>query len=198
METKEEKQRTEEKKERENQSKKHKKAHKGEILEKQLKEAKEKLQEMNEKYLRLYADFDNYQKRVAKEIEDVREATKRSLINEFLVILDNMEKALLISKEHKDSIIEGIELTMKSFKDLLKKHGVEEINPKSERFNPDLHDALMMQPSDDMPKDTVLQTLQKGYIYKNKLIRPAKVVVSSGNNKTDNSDENTNNKKEEQ
>ncbi len=195
MEKKEEKKKTEAKSTKEAETKKHKKKEKGESLEKQLKQTQEKLQEINDKYLRLYADFDNYQKRVAKEIEDVKEATKRSLINEFLVILDNMEKAILISKEHKDSIIEGIELTMKSFKDLLKKHGVEEIDPQKEQFNPDLHDALMMQPSDDMPKDTVLQTLQKGYMYKNKLIRPAKVIVSSGNNLNN---ENTNNKKEEQ
>ncbi len=195
MEKKEEKKKTEAKSTKEAETKKHKKKEKGESLEKQLKQTQEKLQEINDKYLRLYADFDNYQKRVAKEIEDVKEATKRSLINEFLVILDNMEKAILISKEHKDSIIEGIELTMKSFKDLLKKHGVEEIDPQKEQFNPDLHDALMMQPSDDMPKDTVLQTLQKGYMYKNKLIRPAKVIVSSGSNLNN---ENTNNKKEEQ
>ncbi len=194
MEKKEEKKKTEAKSVKEAETKKHKKKEKNESLEKQLKQTQEKLQEINDKYLRLYADFDNYQKRVAKEIEDVREATKRSLINEFLVILDNMEKAILISKEHKDSIIEGIELTMKSFKDLLRKHGVEEIDPQKEQFNPDLHDALMMQPSDDMPKDTVLQTLQKGYMYKNKLIRPAKVIVSSGNNANN---ENTNNKKEE-
>lgn len=195
MEKKEEKKKTEAKSVKEAETKKHKKKEKNESLEKQLKQTQEKLQEINDKYLRLYADFDNYQKRVAKEIEDVKEATKRSLINEFLVILDNMEKAILISKEHKDSIIEGIELTMKSFKDLLRKHGVEEIDPQKEQFNPDLHDALMMQPSDDMPKDTVLQTLQKGYMYKNKLIRPAKVIVSSGNNANN---ENTNNKKEEQ
>jgi len=194
MEKKEEKTKTEDKSAKEAETKKHKKKEKDKSLEKQLSETQEKLQEINDKYLRLYADFDNYQKRVAKEIEDVKEATKRSLINEFLVILDNMEKAILISKEHKDSIIEGIELTMKSFKDLLKKHGVEEIDPQKERFNPDLHDALMMQPSDDMPKDTVLQTLQKGYMYKDKLIRPAKVIVSSGNN---GDNKNTNNKKEE-
>ncbi len=173
---------------------KHKKS-KTEALENQLKEMQEKLQEANDKYLRLYAEFDNYQKRVSREIEDAKESIKRSLINEFLVILDNMEKALLISKEHKDSIIEGIELTMKSFKDLLKKHGVEEINPNKEMFNPDLHDALMMQPSNDAPKDTVLETLEKGYMYKNKLIRPAKVIVSAGSDEDDN--KNTNNKKEE-
>ena len=158
---------------------------------------KQELGKINDQYLRLYADFDNYRKRVQKEIEDVKEAAKRSLINEFLVILDNMEKALRISKDHKESIIEGIELTMKSFKDILKKHGVEEINPNKEQFDPDLHDALMMQESEELPKNTIVQTLEKGYIYKEKLIRPAKVVVSSGNNKekeqNSNSDTQTNN-----
>lgn len=153
---------------------------------------KNDMAQLNDKYLRLYADFDNYQKRVQKEIESAKESTKREIINEFLIILDNMEKALEASKDHKDSVIKGIEITMKSFKDMLTKHGVKEINPKKEQFNPDLHDALMMQPSDELPKNTVLQTLEKGYIYKNKLIRPAKVVVSSGN-----SNKNTNNEKED-
>ncbi len=163
---------------------------------------KQELGKMNDQYLRLYADFDNYRKRVQKEIEDVKEATKRSLINEFLVILDNMEKALRISQDHKDSIIEGIELTMKSFKDILKKHGVEEINPDNEQFNPDLHDALMMKNSEDLPKNIVMQTLEKGYTYKDKLIRPAKVVVSAGiskkeENETAKKETQTNNSKED-
>ncbi len=155
--------------------------------------------QLNDKYLRLYAEFDNYQKRVQKEIENARESTKRELINEFLVILDNMEKALEIGNDHKDSVIKGIEITMKSFKDMLTRHGVKEINPQKEQFNPDLHDALMMQPSDELPKNMVLQTLEKGYMYKNKLIRPAKVVVSSGNeNDSNNNDnQNINNKKED-
>lgn len=173
---------TEEKDTNEKQEKhqKQKRSSKKELLEKELDELKEQLKESEDKYLRLHAEFDNYQKRVLKEIETAKESMKRSLINEFLVVLDSMEKALAASKEHKDSIIEGIELTMKSFKDLLKRHGVEEVNPDKEQFDPDLHDALMVQPSDDLPKDTVMQTLQKGYIYKDKLIRPAKVIVSSG------------------
>ncbi len=161
--------------------------------ENEIEKLKKELNETKEKYLRLYAEFDNYRKRIQREIEEVKEATKRSLINEFLVILDNMEKALSASSDHKEAIIEGIELTMKSFKNILKKHGVEEINPQKEVFNPDLHDALMMQPSDELPKNTVVQTLQKGYMYKNKLIRPAKVIVSAGKDENNKN----NNKKEE-
>jgi molecular chaperone GrpE len=146
---------------------------------------KDELGRVNEQYLRLYADFDNYRKRVQKEIQEAQEATKRALINDFLVILDNMEKALSISHDHKDSIIEGIELTVKSFKDMLKKHGVEEIDPQKERFDPDFHDALMTQESNEHPKNTVLQTLEKGYKVNDKLIRPAKVVVSSGNSENE-------------
>ncbi len=141
---------------------------------------KDELQNEKDKYLRLYADFDNYQKRVAKNMLEMQESTKRELINEFLVVLDNMEKAVSISREHKDAIIEGIELTMKSFKDILSKHGIKEVNPVNEDFNPQIHDALMTQPSDDTHKNKVLQTLEKGYLYKEKLIRPAKVVVGSG------------------
>ncbi len=142
-------------------------------------------------YLRLLADFDNYRKRMQKEIEDTKDAAKHSIIREFLVILDNLEKAIDMAYQHKDAIIEGIELSIKSFKDMLKKHGIEEINPKEETFNPNIHDALMTQESDKLPKNTVIQTIEKGYIYKDKLIRPAKVIVSAGKKEENQQNNNT-------
>ena len=154
----------------------------------------EEYEKLKNDYLRLLAEFDNYRKRVSKEIEEAKEAAKRSIIKEFLVILDNLEKAIEMAYKHKDAIIEGIELSIKSFKDMLKKHGVEEINPKKESFDPNLHDALMTQESDELPKNTVIQTVEKGYILKDKLIRPAKVIVSSGKNEKS---QKNNNKKEE-
>jgi len=154
----------------------------------------EEYEKLKNDYLRLLAEFDNYRKRVSKEIEEAKEAAKRSIIKEFLVILDNLEKAIEMAYKHKDAIIEGIELSIKSFKDMLKKHGVEEINPKKENFDPNLHDALMTQESDELPKNTVIQTVEKGYMLKDKLIRPAKVIVSSG--KSEKTQKN-NNKKEE-
>ncbi len=154
----------------------------------------EEYEKLKNDYLRLLAEFDNYRKRVSKEIEEAKEAAKRSIIKEFLVILDNLEKAIEMAYKHKDAIIEGIELSIKSFKDMLKKHGVEEINPKEESFDPNLHDALMTQESDELPKNTVIQTVEKGYMLKDKLIRPAKVIVSSGKNEKN---QKNNNKKEE-
>ncbi len=154
----------------------------------------EEYEKLKNDYLRLLAEFDNYRKRVSKEIEEAKEAAKRSIIKEFLVILDNLEKAIEMAYKHKDAIIEGIELSIKSFKDMLKKHGVEEINPKKESFDPNLHDALMTQESDELPKNTVIQTVEKGYMLKDKLIRPAKVIVSSGKNEKS---QKNNNKKEE-
>ncbi|AEA33456.1 nucleotide exchange factor GrpE [Hippea maritima] len=158
------------------------------------KDYQEEYNKLKEEYLRLYAEFDNYRKRILKEIEDAKESAKRSVINDFLTILDNLEKAIEMAYQHKDAIIEGIELSIKSFKDMLKKHGVEEISPEKENFDPNLHDALMTQPSDELPKDTVIQTVQKGYIYKDKLIRPAKVIVSAGS--ANNENQNNNDKEE--
>ncbi len=140
----------------------------------------EELDELKDKYLRTSAEFDNYRKRMDKNMQDMVDATKRSVIGDFLVVLENMEKALNVSKEHKETIIEGIELTVKSFKDLLKKHNVETIEPGEEIFNPDIHEALATQDSENVPKNSIIQTLEKGYIYKNKLIKPAKVIVSKG------------------
>ncbi|WP_025209585.1 nucleotide exchange factor GrpE [Hippea sp. KM1] len=164
--------------------------------EEEQKDYQEEYNKLKDEYLRLYAEFDNYRKRVLKEIEDAKESAKRSIINDFLTILDNLEKAIEMAYQHKDAIIEGIELSIKSFKDMLKKHGVEEINPDKESFNPNLHDALMMQPSNELPKDTVIQTVQKGYIYKDKLIRPAKVIVSAGSNDDQDNNQNNNEKEE--
>ncbi len=158
------------------------------------KNLQEEYEKLKENYLRLLADFDNYRKRMMKEIEEAKEAAKRSIIKEFLVILDNLEKAIEMAYQHKDAIIEGIELSIKSFKDMLKKHGIEEINPKEEAFDPNLHDALMTQESDKLPKNTVIQTVEKGYIYKDKLIRPAKVIVSAG--KKEENQQNNNEKEE--
>ncbi len=155
----------------------------------------EKLQDdynkLKNDYLRLLADFDNYRKRMEKEIEETKEVAKHSIIKEFLVILDNLEKAIEMAYQHKDAIIEGIELSIKSFKDMLKKHGIEEINPEKETFNPNIHDALMTQESDKLPKNTVIQTIEKGYIYKDKLIRPAKVIVSAGKKEENQQNNNT-------
>ncbi|WP_051904344.1 nucleotide exchange factor GrpE [Hippea jasoniae] len=156
-------------------------------------DCKKEYDRLKDDYLRLYAEFDNYRKRIVKEIDEAKEATKREIIRDFLVILDNLEKAIEMANLNKDAIIEGIELSIKSFRDMLKKHGVEEINPQKEAFDPNIHDALMMQPSDELPKDTVIQTLQKGYKQKDKLIRPAKVIVSAGPDK----ENSTNNEKEE-
>jgi len=147
------------------------------------------LEELKDKYLRTSAEFDNYRKRMDKNMQDMIDATKRSAIGDFLIVLDNMEKAINVSKEHKETIIEGVELTVKSFKDLLKKHNIETIDPGEETFNPDIHEALAMHDSENVPKNSIIQTLEKGYIYKNKLIKPAKVIVSKGKKEKKNIDE---------
>lgn len=138
------------------------------------------LEEWKDKYLRKSAEFDNYQKRTDKNMQDMIDATKRSVIGDFLIVLENMEKAMDVSKEHKDAIMEGVDLTIKSFKDLLKKHNIETIDPGEGAFNPDIHEALAIQNSENVPKNSIIQTLEKGYIYKNKLLKPAKVIVSKG------------------
>ncbi len=157
-----------------------------ENLEDETKKLQQEVEEFKDKYLRVSAEFDNYRKRMDKNVQDMIDAAKRSIITEFLVILDNMEKAIDVSKEHKEAIIEGVELTIKSFKDLLKKHNIKTIEPKEEIFNPDIHEALAMQNSDNVPKNSILKTMEKGYIYKDKLLRAAKVIVSKGKEEKEN------------
>lgn len=147
------------------------------------------LEELKDKYLRTSAEFDNYRKRMDRNMQDMIDAAKRSVIGDFLVVLDNMEKAVNTGKEHKEAIIEGVELTVKSFKDLLRKYNIKTIEPGEETFNPDIHEALAMQDSNSVPRNSILQTLEKGYMYKDKLLRPAKVVVSKGKKEKENINE---------
>ncbi len=142
-------------------------------------------EEYRDKYIRLLAEFDNYRKRMEKELQEVRESVALSVIRDFLGVLDSLEKAFEAGKKYKDAIVDGIELTIKSFREMLNKYGVSEISYEGEEFDPSHHEALMMQ-SSEKPKNTVIKVLEKGYKTDKRLIRPAKVVVSSGSDKKNN------------
>ena len=139
--------------------------------------------EYKNRYLRAMADLENYRKSVQKELDEARIRTKESLYLEIIAILDNFERALQSFKkdnidEHTMSIIKGIEMIYKQFHNLLEKEGVRVYSSVGEHFDPRKHHALMHREVDDVETDRILEEYEKGYTYGEKILRPAKVIVS--------------------
>ncbi len=146
--------------------------------------AQKELQEVKDKYLRLAADFDNYKRRMLKERNDLHNYANEGLIKELLGTVDNLERAAEHGKKDdassdNQSLMEGIELTYRSLKQLLDKSDVRVVDPCDEKFDPQVHEAMRQVPRDDRESGTVVEVYQKGYVLKDRLLRPALVAVSS-------------------
>lgn len=172
-------------KEEEKNKKRHK--HTKEELEKALKEMEEKFNELNEKYnelndryIRLYADFDNYRKRALKEKIELTKQAGEQFFKGLLPIIDDFERGIknMESADNLDSLKEGFGLIYKKFKDFLERNGVKEIEINNGEFNADYHEAVtkMVAPSEEL-KGKIIDVLEKGYMYNDKILRFAKVVV---------------------
>ena len=149
--------------------------------EKALEETKSKFAELNDKHLRLQAEFDNFRKRTAKEKLDLTVTASENVIKDILPVLDDFERALQnMEKNGNESDIQGVTLIYNKLKDSLKKKGLEEIEAMEAEFNTDEHEALTMvpAPSEDK-KGKVLDVIQKGYKLNSKVIRFARVVVGN-------------------
>lgn len=139
------------------------------------------LGEMKDKYLRLYAEFDNYRKRSIREREDLIKLAAQDTIKNILPTLDDLERAIKHTKpnsENNDSIIEGIQLIHDKLFKTLEQQGLKAMDSDHQAFDPDLHEALtkVPAPTEEM-KGKVIETIEKGYYLKDKIIRYAKVVV---------------------
>lgn len=138
-----------------------------------------KIAELEDRYLRIHAEFQNYKKRVEREKVDLIKHANIRLITDFLSVLDNMERALNSSKESTDEkLAAGMQMVAKSLTDALKQNGVTEIEAKGEAFNHDLHHAVMTEAVEGVEAGTVLEVLQTGYKLHDKVIRPSMVKVS--------------------
>lgn len=148
------------------------------ILKKQVENLENILKEKNEEILRRAADLDNYRKRLTKETEDKIRFANQAVVKDFLPVIDNIEMALQHTEEG-SPLREGIVLTIKSFKDVLSRHGVTEINSElGTVFDPAVHEAIMMDNLAEYENNTVTLCVQKGYILNDRVIRPAKVKVN--------------------
>jgi molecular chaperone GrpE len=149
-------------------------------------EALEKLASELEKYkdaaLRARADLDNYRKRVAREKEDAIRYANNTLLESLLPILDNFELGLDAAKNAREAegIVQGLQMVRKQLEDFLRDHGVEVVNAEGSPFDPNLHEAVAHEPNPSVAEGTVMRQLRKGFKLKDRLIRPASVVVSKG------------------
>lgn len=144
---------------------------------------RDELNEAKDKYLRLYADFENYRKRVAKEKIDFLTTANEELIIKLLPVLDDFERAqksLAADEQSSETARQGFELIYAKFLKVLESKGLKAMTAKGETFNPDLHEAITQipAPSDDM-KGKVMDEVEKGYMLGEKVIRFAKVVVGA-------------------
>jgi molecular chaperone GrpE len=132
--------------------------------------------------LRARADLDNYRKRVAREKEDAIRYANNSLLESLLPILDNFELGLEAAQNTPAAagITQGLQMVRKQLEDFLRDHGVEIVNAEGSPFDPNVHDAVAHEPSPDVTEGTVIRQLRKGFKLKDRLIRPASVIVSKG------------------
>ena len=130
---------------------------------------------------RLQAEFDNYRKRVQRDSEQHRLRAAEVVVESLLPVMDNMGRALEAAAQHEEGqLIAGLELVAGQLRGTLEGHGLEEVAVETGTlFDPNLHEAVMTQASDDYEEGTVLQVLERGYLLHGRLLRPAKVIVSS-------------------
>lgn len=149
--------------------------------EKAIEEEKAKFAELNDKHLRLQAEFDNFRKRTAKEKLDLTATASESVIKDILPVFDDFERALQnMEKNGNEADLQGVTLIFNKLKDTLKKKGLEEIEAMGTDFNTDEHEALTMIPAPkEDKKGKVLDVIQKGYKLNGKVIRFARVVVGN-------------------
>ncbi len=145
-------------------------------LQEQLEQAQAKADENWETVLRMKADLENQRRRSEKQVEDAHKYAVTKFIEELLPVADSMEMGMAAEGDV-EQIREGVALTKKVFDTALEKFGLEVVDPLGEKFNPDLHQAMAMQPSDEYEEGHVSAVMQKGYTLNGRLVRPAMVMV---------------------
>jgi len=141
-----------------------------------------KLEESEDKHLRLVAEFDNFRKRNARQYEDIIKAANRNIVTRLLEVVDNFERALEAAgnSSDKDSLLKGMELVYKNLYDILEHEGLEPIEAVGKEFDPNFHEAMMQVESDEYLEGTIVQEMTKGYKLAGKVVRHSRVPVSRG------------------
>jgi len=143
-------------------------------------EALERAAAAEDRLLRLAAEFENYKKRVQREKANALKYAEENIVKELLPFLDNLERAIEQGSTEVDNqgLLEGVVMTRDGLLATLQKFGLRPVESLGKPFDPHLHEAISLEGSDELPPNHVLQEYQKGYMLKDRLIRPAKVIVS--------------------
>ncbi len=142
---------------------------------------KQQLKEAEEKYMRVVAELDNFRKRSVKETQDKLKFANQQIITNLLTVIDHLDMAVshITPESSLESLKEGVELTLKQFNDVFEKFGVKEIPCEvGQTFDPNLHEAMMLDDTEDFEDNAITMVLQKGYQLNDRVIRPAKVKVN--------------------
>ncbi|PAF45253.1 nucleotide exchange factor GrpE [Helicobacter sp. 11S02596-1] len=141
-----------------------------------------KYHELHENYVRVYADFENTKKRLERDKYQALEYAYEKIAKDLLPIIDTLEKALESAKDthSNEAVIKGLELTIENLHKVLSKHGIECIDCAND-FDPNFHDAIMQVPCETKQDGEIVQILQKGYKYKERMLRPAMVSIAKNN-----------------
>lgn len=150
-------------------------------------EAEQKAAETHDRFLRLAAEFENYKKRTARETADFRKFANEALLKELLLVVDNLERAIESARAEEggiQSLLQGVEMTRNEILKVFDKFGTVPITAMGETFDPNFHQAVAQETSNDHPENTVVQELQKGYMLHDRLLRPSMVIVSKPGEKS--------------
>ncbi|SHJ49030.1 molecular chaperone GrpE [Desulfatibacillum alkenivorans DSM 16219] len=136
-------------------------------------------------YLRTLAEFENYRRRADRETNEFKKYANETLIKDIIPVIDNLERAMECTVNTDDpgcaqNLLDGVQMTEREILKVLEKYGVTRISAIGETFDPAYHQALMAEESDEHPDETVIREMQKGYLLKDRLIRPALVAVAKG------------------
>ena len=148
----------------------------------EVEELQQKLSTLGEQLLREQAEMQNVRRRAQRDVESAHKFALEKFATELLSVVDNLERAIGAidaEDESQKAVAEGLELTLKTFIDLLTKHSVVPVDPEGQPFDADLHQAVSMVPNAEVEPNTVINVFQKGYTLNGRLIRPAMVVVST-------------------
>jgi molecular chaperone GrpE len=175
-----------------NENEAHPEEENGRDLEKELADALKEIDELRDRMLRAAAENENFKKRMERERASSLKYAGEQIFREMLPVVDNLERAIEQSsiegnspEQRFESLVEGVKLTLKSLVSTLEKFEVKPIESVGEPFDPKHQDALTMEASDTVPANHVVSEFEKGYYYKDRLLRAAKVIVSSGEKEAD-------------
>lgn len=141
-------------------------------------ELQKKLKEMQDHLLRAKAETENVRRRSTEDVRRARESATASLVQQLLPVYDSLEQALQ-SNQNTDELTKGVELTLKLLTETLTRSGLKILDPTGEKFNPEHHEAMCTQPSEEHEPGIVINVLQKGFLLRERIVRPARVIVSA-------------------